>query len=182
MPQDEHGSRPFSSSGIDAFIADVSHLACQFPDDPMQKVRFILHMGEAYAFIRLQDVWRPLRFLKQLAGAPPRRFGTAGFASWLVDDANPARHYTAFVFTGFWLPHVLALAVLYAWEIAGFVRYRGYWSPADVLSGQVGIRHGQLVRRYGPAILPALIACDLADRPTSLSTQLTSRGADSQGR
>lgn len=177
MPQDEYGPCATAPSGVDAFIADVSHLACQFPDNRIQKVRFILHMGEVYAFIRLQDVWQPVRFLRQMAGAPPRSFGAAGFAPWLVDDANPARHYTAFVFTGFWLPHALALAVLYAWEIAGFVRYRGYWSPADVLSGKVGIRHGRLVRRFGPAILPALIAHDLADRPSAAgSTDLI--GAD----
>jgi hypothetical protein len=107
-----------------------------------------------------------------MAGPPPRSFGTAGFAAWLVDDANPARHYTAFVFVGFWLPALLAQAVLYAWEAAGFVRYRGYWSPADVLSGQVGIRHGRLVRRHGPAILPALIAHDLAEKPRQISASV----------
>ena len=107
-----------------------------------------------------------MRFLRQMAGAPPLQFGVEGFRRDLVDDLNPARHYTAFVFTGYWLPRWAALLVLWLWEVAGFVRYRGEWSWPDVSSGQVGIRHGRLVARYGPTVLPGLMAADLEERNT----------------
>lgn len=124
-------------------------------------MRFICRIGADCAYIRLRDVINPLRFLRQMAGAPPLRFGTAGFAPHVVDDQNPARHYTAFVFVGFWLPLLPALLVLYAWELAGFVRYGGEWSERDVICGKIGLRHGALVRRHGPAVLPGLAAAEL---------------------
>lgn len=80
----------------------------------------------------------------------------------LVDDKNPARHYMAFVFLGFWLPTILAVMGLWLWEIAGLVRY-GYWATKDVRMGYVGIRHGRLLWRYGAVILPGLMAADLAE-------------------
>ena len=123
----------------------------------------MLRISEDYAHIRLQDLWHPLRFFKQMAGKPPVQFGTEGFRKELVDDYAPARHYTAFVFTGFWLSYPLAVAALWGWELLGFVRYGGKWSKNDMRMGYVGIRHGRQVRRYGPAILPQLIRRDLVE-------------------
>ena len=121
-------------------------------------------MGADFAHIQPRDVLRPLRFLRQMAGNPPVRFDVTGFDPELVDDLNPARHYVAFLVVGFWLPALPALLVLAAWEVAGFVRYRGLWSNKDVRSGLVGLRHGRHVRRDGPHALPPLIRADLAER------------------
>lgn len=154
-------------NGIAAFINDVEkrvakHLAEQRPPHD-----FILEIGDAYAFIRLTDWRRPLQFLRQLAGEPPIRFGTTGFKRALVDDQNPARHYTAFVFVGYWLPTPLALLVLWAWEVLGFFRYGGKWSEGDMRSGRIGIGHGRQVRRHGPTVLADLIRHDLDGRSKS---------------
>jgi hypothetical protein len=152
--------------GLDGWIADLSAHVAQATPGWWGTVQFMLRIGERYAYIRLQDLFNPLRFLRQLEGAPPISFGTAGFHPSLLEegDANPARHYTAFLFVAFWLPSILAVPLLYAWEVLGYLRYRFHWSDADMLSGFYAIYHGRLVRRYGPTILPALIARDLADR------------------
>ena len=155
---------PQPGGGVDGFIAAVSRLAVQVEPGPGSDRRFILQAGEAFAFIRLQDVGHPLRFLKQMAGKPPMQFGPDGFRSDLVDDKNPARHYMAFVFLGFWFPKWLATVGLWLWEVAGSVCY-GYWAGNDMAMGYVGIRHGRAVRAAGPAILPGLIAGELAVRP-----------------
>jgi hypothetical protein len=151
-------------TGIDAFVADVSRRVAVSSPDWQGTARFVQGIAEAYAFIRLQDMRSPLRFFKQMAGAPPVQFGNKGFRRSLVDDQNPARHYTAFAFVGFWLPVVLATLVLWTWEILSFFRYGGHWSAADMRMGQVGMQHGWLVRRHGPTILPSLIRRDLAER------------------
>ncbi len=148
--------------GVQRFIAEISLYAGQATPGWRGSVRLVLRISDDYAYIRPRDLRNPLRFLKQMAGAPPIQLGTDGFRADLVDDQNPARHYVALLFVGFWLPYPLAWLVLYAWEVAGFVRYHGHWSPADVRCGLVGLRHGKLLRRYGPTILPALIAADLA--------------------
>ena len=148
--------------GYAAFIEYVSERAAQAPAGWSGAAWFILCVGEECANIRLQDVGRPWRFLAQAASAPPVCFGPHGFAPHLVDDRLPARHYVAFVFVGFWLPYPLAWLTLYAWEIAGFLRYGFHWSAPDLRLGWVGIRHGALIGRYGPTILPALVAADLA--------------------
>ena len=150
--------------GFDAFLSDVRQRAAAAPPDWAGTKQFIQEISDHYAFVRPQEIFtHPLRFLKQAAGEPPIRFGTKGFNRSLVDDDNPARHYTAFVFIGFWLPALLAFAVLWAWEILGFLRYRFKWSQPDIRSGYVGIRHGQAVRRNGAHVLPDLIAQDLAE-------------------
>lgn len=148
--------------GVRRFMDEVSFHAGQAAPGWQGSAEFVLRISDDYAYIRPRDLRNPLRFLKQMAGVPPIQLGTDGFRADLVDDQNPARHYTALLFVGFWLPYPLAWLVLYAWEMAGFMRYRGHWSPADVRCGLVGLRHGKLVRRYGPTILPALIAADLA--------------------
>lgn len=148
-------------SGITAFIADVKARTVKSRKAGQSTTQFILEIGDAYAFIRLQDWRTPLRFLKQMAGAPPIQFGTCGFKQSIVDDKNPARHYTAFVFVGYWLPTPLAFIVLWAWEMLGFVRYQGKWSQADMRCGYLGIRHGRLVRQQGPDVLAGLIERDL---------------------
>lgn len=151
-------------SGLDAFIAYLSAQAQVAPSGFAGAARFMLRVSEDCAYICLRDVWRPWRFLAQMAGNPPLRFATTGFDPHLVDDYNPARHYIAFVFIGFWLPRLLALAVLYAWEVAGFVRYGFQWSQKDMRSGLIGLRHGAWVRKYGPAVLPGLVAGEMAHR------------------
>ncbi len=161
MARKERGT---NGSGVEGFIRDVSRLAGQFPPTPWGSRWFVLAMGERYAAIRLQDAWNPVRFLAQMAGVPPVRFGTQGFRWTLVDDANPARHYTAFVFVGFWAPRWMAVLVLWLWELAGFFRYGRGWGLADMRMGYVGIHHGQLIRRYGHRILPGLIAFGLTER------------------
>lgn len=148
-------------SGAAAFIADVKSRATRSMTAGQSTTQFILEIGDAYAFIRLADWCTPLRFLKQMAGAPPLQFGARGFKQSIVDDKNPARHYTAFVFVGYWLPTPLALVVLWAWEILGFVRYHGKWSQPDMRCGRLGIRHGRLVRQQGPSVLAGLIERDL---------------------
>jgi hypothetical protein len=153
-----------AKSGLDAFLCYLSTQAQVAPPGFAGAAWFVLRIGEDCAYIRLQDVWQPLLFLRQMAGNPPVRFAVDGFAAGLVDDHNPARHYIAFVFVGFWLPRLLALPVLYAWEAAGFLRYGFQWSPRDVRSGLIGLRHGDLVRRYGPAVLPGAAAGELCGK------------------
>jgi hypothetical protein len=155
--------------GMRAFLADVEACVAAVPPGWVGSKQFIRTISDRYAFIRLEDLKQPIRFLKQAEGDPPFQFGTLGFKSTVVDDKNPARHYTAFVFVGFWLPSLLATLVLWIWEILGFIRYGGQWSANDMRCGQVGIRHGRLVRRDGPAILPELIRRDLAEDASAWS-------------
>lgn len=149
--------------GVAAFITDVKARTARSTATGQSATQFILEISDAYAFIRLQDWRTPLRFLQQMAGEPPVQFGTRGFKRRIVDDKNPARHYTAFVFIGYWLPTPLAHLVLWAWEILGFVRYRGKWSQPDIRCGRLGIRHGRQVRQHGPEVLAGLIERDLAE-------------------
>ena len=151
-------------AGVDGLIAAASRLAAEAMAARKSNAWVIRRLGEDYAYIHLADLRHPIRFLRQMAGQPPIRLGTDGFRRDLVDDANPARHYIAFLVVGYWLPPWAAVATLWLWEIAGFIRYRGVWSWPDLASGYVGIRHGRLARRYGVAVLPALMASDLTER------------------
>lgn len=155
-----------AKSSLDTFVAYLSAQAQAAPPGFAGAAWYILRIGEDCAGIRLEDLWRPRRFLRQLAGAPPLHFGVEGFSTALVDDHHPARHYVAFVFVGFWLPGRLALATLYAWEAAGFLRYGLRWSQRDVHCGLVGLRHGAWVRAYGPVVLPSLAAGELCGQRT----------------
>ena len=159
VPRSYENSSPLN--GVDGLISDVRRRAAGLSRDRHQTNQFVLHIAEDYAFIRLQDVTRLRKFLGQMAGAPPIRFGTQGFRPAIVDDSNPARHYTAFVFVGYWLPALPAILTLWIWEIAGYFRYHFRWSANDIRCGLIGIRHGRLVRRHGPGILAQLIARDL---------------------
>lgn len=150
------------TTGLADFITTVNKYASDAPVGRRGTAAFVLRVGDDFAFIRLRDIWRPMRFLRQMAGAPPVRFGTVGFDPALVDDQNPVRHYTAFIVAGFWLSAPLALLLLFGWEFLGFVRYGGLWSNKDVRSGLIGLRHGRRVRQLGPLVLPGLIARDLA--------------------
>lgn len=152
-----------SKPGFDGFVADVRQRVKATTPDWKGTKHFILEIADCYAFVRPRDIVHPLRFLKQAAGQPPLQFGVQGFRKSLVDDENPARHYTAFVFVGFWLPTLLAMFVLWTWEILGFFRYRFKWSQPDIRSGMIGIRHGRAVRRSGAYILPDLIVRDLGE-------------------
>lgn len=158
------GSSPASLGGVDALIASVSAYAKQTCQSRAHTSWFVRTIAADYAYIHLEDVVRPGRFLRQMAGAPPVRFGVHGFRRDVVDDSNPARHYAAFVFLGYYLPGFAADLALYLWEMAGYIRYRGKWSKPDMRNGRIGIMHGRLVRRYGPTVLPSLIAGDLAER------------------
>ena len=124
----------------------------------------VRRLAEDFAYIHLRDVWNPYKFLRQMEGEPPVRLGTEGFRTDLVDDENPARHYMAFVALGYWLPKVIALVMLFGWEVAGFVRYGFTWSKEDMASGLMGVRHGNAVRRRGVGVLPDLMARDLASQ------------------
>ncbi|MFN8440904.1 MAG: hypothetical protein U0175_09050 [Caldilineaceae bacterium] len=148
-------------SGIDAFIRAVEKQATLASEQHTGANAFILKIGDDFAFIRLSDLHHPFKFLKQLAGAPPVQFGTKGFRSDIVDDKNPARHYTAFVFVGYWLPYALGWLVLWGWEILGYFRYRFQWSPNDIRCGMIGLRHGRAVRREGAQVLADYIRRDL---------------------
>lgn len=155
-----------STLAIDLFIARVSQLAASSPLDYIGAISFIFRLGEEFANIRIQDLYRhPLRFLLQLNQAPPNAIKASGFAPQLVEGPrdNIARHYSAFVFVGFWLPMPLAVALLWTWETLSFFRYAGHWSQPDIRSGLIGLRHGRLVRQYGPMILPGLIAGELSE-------------------
>jgi hypothetical protein len=114
------------TTGLADFIATAKKYAHDAPVGRRGTAAFVLRIGDDFAFIRLRDIWRPIRFLRQMAGAPPVRFGTVGFDPALVDDRNPARHYTAFVVAGFWLSAPLALALLLGWEVLGLCSLR--WS------------------------------------------------------
>ncbi len=149
--------------GLTALIAQTSALAAAYPMSRRGTQRFLLAFAERFAYIRPQDIWNPYRFLSQMEGAPPTELGITGFRQSLLDDTNPARHYAAFVFVGYWLPNVLGLLIMWAWELAGFLRYGLNWSYPDVRSGYIGLFHGRLIRRYGHTILPALMACDLSE-------------------
>jgi len=177
-PEDSPSIAPVPGGGVDGFISEVSRLAAQAQPGSAGRRRFMLEAAEAFAFIRLQDVGHPLRFLKQMAGKPPMQFGPSGFRPDVVDDQNPARHYMAFVFLGFWLPKWLAVVGLWLWEMAGTVRY-GYWAGKDMAMGYIGIRHGRVVRAAGPTILPSLIAAELAagERISVPSAQADETGA-----
>lgn len=158
--QDVNARAPQS---IDILLADVAQHVEMCPDDRAGKLRFMREISHEYAYVRLRDAPNPVRFLRQAAGKPPKRFGKTGFNPTLVDDQDPARHYTAFVFVGFWMPTSLAIITLWVWEILGFIRYRGTWSQPDIRMGYVGLRHGRQVRRIGPSVLPRLIEQDLRE-------------------
>lgn len=165
-PSPQTSSQPGGPSplgGMDAFLAAVQQAAAAVYARRLTPARALLHLGEDYAYIRLRDLARPVRFLRQMAGHPPIRLGRSGFRRSLVDDDNPARHYTAFLLIGYWLPFWAARLVLWAWEIAGFVRYGGAWSGADIACGMLGVRHGRWVRCYGMTVLPGLVAAELAE-------------------
>lgn len=156
-----------ATQGLPAFLADVNARVQEAMQRNERTQTFVLASAERYAYICLDDFpRRPLQFLKQLSGKPPICFGTAGFRPSIVDDQEPARHYTAFVFVGYWLPMLLAVPVLWAWELLGLVRY-GHWSQPDIRSGYIGIRHGRALRKAGFALWPELIHRDLgADAQT----------------
>lgn len=148
--------------GFDAFLNDVNQCVEKANKQRHTTRDFVLHIAERYAHIRPQDLKSPKRFYQQISSSPPVCFGTQGFRQSIVDDQEPARHYTAFVFVGYWLPTLLAVPFLWAWEVLGFVRY-GHWSQPDVRSGLIGIRHGRAIRREGASVLPVLICRDLGE-------------------
>lgn len=149
--------------GVEAFIDHMTANVSRAVRNSVSWSHFVNEIADQYAYIRLRDIKNPVRFLSQMAGVPPVQFGDLGFREELLDDRNPARHYVALLYVGFYLPTWLAIITLYVWELAGCVRYGVHWSQADIRSGMVGVRHGALVRKYGPTILPSLIAAHLVE-------------------
>lgn len=160
----ERSAQDEAMGGLGGFIRASERMVARFPPDRSGTRRFVLAFCEDAAHIRLQDLTNPLRFFRQMEGNPPRQWGTEGFRDNLVDDSNPARHYAAFLFAGFWLPSPLAILLLWVWEFLGYIRYGFRWSLADIRSGYVGIFHGQLIRMNGHMILPSLLTRDLSQR------------------
>lgn len=149
--------------GFHGFYADVKARVAAAQTRRETIHTFIRQSAERYANICLGDALpRPLQFLRQMSGKPPVCFGTPGFRQSIVDDQEPARHYTAFVFIGYWLPTLLAIPFLWAWETLGFFRY-GHWSQPDIRSGLIGIRHGRTLRKAGYTQWPDLLKRDLAE-------------------
>lgn len=146
-------------SGVAGLIKTTRRYVAEGDGDSDTVVR---RLAADFAYIHLDDMRNPLKFLSQMEGAPPIKLGTGGFRPELIDDRNPARHYMAFVAMGYWLPKLLALAVLYAWETLGYVRYGFKWSAADMRCGLTGVQHGNAVRRQGVDVLPELMVRDLA--------------------
>jgi hypothetical protein len=150
------------AGGLEAFVATIEHAARQNQNDKQGRRRFVAELGSLCAGIHTQNMFRhPIRFLREMQGNPPLRFGEEGFRPEVIDDVNPARHYMAFVLVGFWLPMVLGIPVLYAWEVASFFRYKGHWSPKDIHSGMIGLRHGREVAHGGTHVLAPLARRDL---------------------
>lgn len=147
--------------GCTAFLADVRTRVKEATANEMETKNFVLQSARRYSNIDVNDaIRRPKQFLVQISGSPPVCFGTPGFVEKIVDDQEPARHYTAFVFVGYWLPKILAIPVLWAWEFLGMIRY-GHWSQPDVRSGYIGIDHGRAIRKQGFTLWPELIERDL---------------------
>lgn len=169
-----------SPTGFDGFLETVIDHAHQAPPGWQGSARFVMQLGEECAFIHVRDVGSPVRFLRQMAGQPPLRFGTDGFNPAIVDDGNPARHYMAFVVAGFWLPAAAAVLLLYVWELLGLVRY-GHWSAHDVACGWVGLHHGRCVRRHGPWVLPPLLRRDVGAQPPAALAALADLAAWAEG-
>lgn len=155
-----HNKHPLHMHGLPGLIAATRQYIAEEAGDSAKVVQ---RLSADFAYIHWHDVRNPYKFLSQMEGQPPIRLGTKGFRRELVDDHNPARHYMAFVAMGYWLPYVLAMGVLYLWEIAGYVRYGFKWSDEDMLNGVMGVRHGNAVRRQGVTVLPELMAADLAE-------------------
>lgn len=147
--------------GFAAFERLITQLAVAHGGDAAGTRRFVNDLAARCAGIHLDQMHRPVRFLLDMQGNPPQAFGVEGFDADVVDDLNPARHYVAFVFVGFWLPKLLAVLVLYGWEVASFFRYRGHWSPKDIESGFIGIEHGRAVVRHGAGVLATLARRDI---------------------
>jgi hypothetical protein len=170
---------PGRAAGVEGLIAAAGRLIVETAAAGKGTGVVVRRLGEDFAYIFVSDLWRPLRFLRQMAGSPPVRLGTEGFRRDLIDDDNPARHYIAFLVVGYWLPRLAAIGVLWLWEVAGFMRYRGAWSWPDLASGYLGIHHGRLLRRYSALILPGLIAGELADEGFTTKAQHSEETAQS---
>lgn len=123
---------------------------------------FVLALARRCANVDFGALGRPRRFWRMLRQEPPICFGPRGFRAGLVDDFHPARHYSAFVLVGFFLPGPLARAFGWLWEWAEGVAL-GQFSPRDVGLSRLAARHGRAVRQRGPAALPALIRADLCE-------------------
>jgi len=142
------------------FAAYAGALADQAASQDRDAAWFVLVLARQAANIDVGDLRRPWRFWRRLRQEPPVCFGPRGFRPALTDDFHPARHYSAFVLAGFFLPAPLGAAFAWLWEHAeGWLL--GSFSPRDVELARLAVRHGRAVRRDGPAALPALIRRDV---------------------
>jgi hypothetical protein len=76
-------------------------------------------------------------------GVTPQ-FGNTGFRSDLVDDANPARHYAAYLAVGFQKGGLPGAAIAVARELPGICG--GGCSVQDIRLGIMGANHGASLR------------------------------------
>jgi len=152
-----------SGDSCQRFAAYAASLADLAQREGRRPAWYLLALARQCANVDFRRMRRPLRFWRMLRQEPPVCFGPRGFRTSLVDDFHPARHYSAFLLVGFFLPGPAARAFGWLWEWAeGIVL--GQFSPRDVGLSRLAIRHGRAVRRRGPAVLPALIQADLCRR------------------
>jgi hypothetical protein len=78
------------------------------------------------------------------------QFGSSGFRSDLVDDANPARHYVAYLAVGFQKGGLPGAAIAVARELPGICG--GGCSAQDIRLGVIGANHGASLRPNAQAI------------------------------
>ena len=160
--QNEANTHTVSGSGSQGFIRYVDSTIEQAEKESRRPAWIILTLARECANVDLRRIRRPLRFWRSLQELPPVCFGRDGFRPDLVDDYHPARHYCAFLATGFFLPAWLAIPFARLWERAEGVVY-GEYSPSDVILSEIAIRHARALRRDGMSQLPALIRRDLTD-------------------
>lgn len=142
------------------FAAYAGALAGQTAAQKRGATWFVLELARQAANVDFGELRRPWRFWRRLRQEPPVCFGPRGFRPALTDDFHPARHYSAFLLVGFFLPNPLGAAFAWLWERAeGWLL--GSFSPRDVGLARLAVRHGRAVRHEGPAALPALIRRDV---------------------
>jgi hypothetical protein len=76
------------------------------------------------------------------------QFNASGFNPALVDDNNPARHYTAYLGTGFQKGPVVGAGIAILREFPGICQ--GGCSLQDVRLGLIGSSHGSQLGVNGP--------------------------------
>jgi len=151
--------RPDSCRRFVAYVAEQAERAA----GERRGARWLaLTLAHQCANVDFHLLRRPLHFWRALRQEPPVCFGPRGFRGSLADDFHPARHYSAFLMIGYFLPYALAAAFAWLWEAAEGIFLGGY-SRCDVALSRIAVRHGNILRRQGPAALAPLILRDLCE-------------------